>query len=263
MIVYKVSESLSSEGNVQRDAVMTWHRKLLANNTAQPSTQAHNSDQGEYPDDIFTMKQREQGAVVLHIIGILYMFLALSVVCDEFFVPALHVISDILAISDDVAGATFMAAGGSAPELFTSILGVFVAKSNIGFGTIVGSAVFNILFVIGMCVIFSKTVLHLTWWPLLRDTVFYVFALGILISFFEDSKVEWWESLILLGIYLTYVVFMYFNQKAEAKVKYLIAVLKGNETKTAPQVRIIISLFNFLSPFQKNDSFIFMLNLSL
>lgn len=31
-------------------------------------------------------------------------------------------------LEDDVAGATFMAAGGSAPELFTSLIGVFIAK---------------------------------------------------------------------------------------------------------------------------------------
>ena len=65
----------------------------------------------------------------------------------------------------------FMAAGGSAPELFTSFMGVFVAKSNVGFGAIVGSAVFNVLFVIGMCALFSKEILELTWWPLFRDCV--------------------------------------------------------------------------------------------
>lgn len=32
------------------------------------------------------------------------MFIALAVVCDEFFVPSLGVITDKLAISDDVAG---------------------------------------------------------------------------------------------------------------------------------------------------------------
>ena len=41
-----------------------------------------------------------------------------------------------------------MAAGGSAPELFTSVIGVFIAISDVGIGTIVGSAVFNVLFVI-------------------------------------------------------------------------------------------------------------------
>lgn len=39
-----------------------------------------------------------------------------------------------LEISPDVAGATFMAAGGSAPELFTSVIGVFIAKNDVGIG---------------------------------------------------------------------------------------------------------------------------------
>lgn len=43
--------------------------------------------------------------------GTLYMFIALSIVCDEFFVPSLEVITLRLKISNDVAGATLMAAG--------------------------------------------------------------------------------------------------------------------------------------------------------
>ena len=82
--------------------------------------------------------------------------------CRRYFVPALEVITERVGVSDDVAGATFMAAGGSAPELFTSFIGVFIAKSDVGFGTIVGSAVFNVLFVIGMCAVFSKEILSLT-----------------------------------------------------------------------------------------------------
>ncbi|RCN32636.1 hypothetical protein ANCCAN_21555 [Ancylostoma caninum] len=66
------------------------------------------------------------------------MFVALAVVCDEFFVPSLSVLIEVLDISEDVAGATFMAAGGSAPEFFTSVFGVFVAQNNVGIGTIVG-----------------------------------------------------------------------------------------------------------------------------
>ncbi len=51
--------------------------------------------------------------------------------------PSLEVISEKLDLSEDVAGATFMAAGSSAPELFTSIAGVTV-ESDVGVGTIVG-----------------------------------------------------------------------------------------------------------------------------
>uniref|UniRef100_H3BW27 Sodium/calcium exchanger membrane region domain-containing protein n=1 Tax=Tetraodon nigroviridis TaxID=99883 RepID=H3BW27_TETNG len=126
---------------------------------AMKSTADGNESAGEYPSDLFNLQARRRGAVVLHAFGMIYMFIALAIVCDEFFVPALTVITEKLSISDDVAGATFMAAGGSAPELFTSIIGIFISHSNVGIGTIVGSAVFNILFVIGMCAIFSKEIL--------------------------------------------------------------------------------------------------------
>ena len=191
-------------------------RKLLQ--SAVPPTPT--ADEGAiYPKEIFTLEQRRQGAVILHVIGMIYMFVALAIVCDEFFVPSLEVIIEKLNISEDVAGATFMAAGGSAPELFTSIIGVFLARSNVGIGTIVGSAVFNILFVIGICAITSKTVLHLTWWPLFRDVTFYSIDLILLIGFFIDKVVEWWESLILLSFYAWYVLFMKFNFRIESWVK--------------------------------------------
>ncbi|XP_015228829.1 PREDICTED: sodium/potassium/calcium exchanger 1-like isoform X3 [Cyprinodon variegatus] len=174
---------------------------------------------GDYPEDLFSVEQRRQGWVVLHIIGMIYMFVSLAIVCDEFFVPALGVITDKLEISDDVAGATFMAAGGSAPELFTSLIGVFISHSNVGIGTIVGSAVFNILFVIGMCAIFSREMLHLTWWPLFRDINFYILDLIMLIVFFLDNVIWWWESLMLVLGYISYVIFMKFNSQIERTFK--------------------------------------------
>lgn len=174
---------------------------------------------GEYPEDLFSVEQRRQGWVVLHILGMIYMFVALAIVCDEFFVPALEVITNILEISDDVAGATFMAAGGSAPELFTSLIGVFISHSNVGIGTIVGSAVFNILFVIGMCAVFSREMLYLTWWPLFRDVTFYILDLILLIVFFLDNMILWWESMMLVMGYFSYVVFMKFNSQIEQVVK--------------------------------------------
>lgn len=42
----------------------------------------------DFPKDFFTEKEREAGAVVLHVIASLYLFAALAVVCDKFFVPA-------------------------------------------------------------------------------------------------------------------------------------------------------------------------------
>lgn len=189
-----------------------------------------------FPKDLFTLEERRNGAIILHIIGVMYMFVALAIVCDEFFVPSLDVIIEKLDITDDVAGATFMAAGGSAPELFTSVIGVFVSFDDVGIGTIVGSAVFNILFVIGMCAIFSKTLLSLTWWPLFRDCTFYSVSLLVLIYFFRDNKIYWWEALILFSIYVCYAVFMKWNHQVECLVKKMLYKNKVTRVRSTDQL---------------------------
>jgi len=197
--------------------------------------------ESEYPDNAISEQARRDGGIILYAVGCLYMFVALAIVCDEFFVPALEVLVEKYAIEEDVAGATFMAAGGSAPELFTSLIGVFIAKSNVGFGTIIGSAVFNVLFVIGMCALFSSEILALTWWPLARDCSFYTMDLVITFIFFWTGRtedvldddgvkigtkdiglIEWWEALIMLCLYGLYVGFMKYNQQAEIFVKGLL-----------------------------------------
>ena len=155
---------------------------------------------------------------ILYFLGILYMFIAIAIVCDELFVPTLEELASDrhLNLSMDVAGATLMAAGGSAPELFTSIFGTFVQESEVGIGTVVGSAVFNVLFVIAMCAIFSKEVLELTWWPLFRDSTYYsigLILLGLFVGVISPSEIELWESIVLFGMYIGYVVMMAFNRQ--------------------------------------------------
>lgn len=187
-----------------------------------PSTDLEKSGKfGDFPQDVFNLVQLRHGAILFHIVGILYMFYALALVCDEFFVPSLDVIADKLKITPDVAGATFMAAGGSAPELFTSIIGVFIAKSDVGIGTIVGSAVFNILFVIAACAFAAKEALSLTAWPLMRDVFFYSVSLIVLVAFFNDNQIMWYEALILFLWYFCYVIFMKFNEATEDKLRSL------------------------------------------
>jgi len=164
--------------------------------------------------------------VIWWILLLVYMFLALSIVCDEFFVPALEVMSDEhhLNLSMDVAGATLMAAGGSAPELATNFVSTF-QESELGIGTIVGSAVFNVLFVIAMCSLLAKTTLTLTWWPLFRDATYYAITLIVLALFLSVSgsgNIVVWESIVLLVLYLGYCTFMYFNQ-------FLYKALTGKE----------------------------------
>ncbi|ODM93923.1 putative sodium/potassium/calcium exchanger [Orchesella cincta] len=82
----------------------------------------------QFPRPILSQNVRKHGGFLLYVSIAAYTFLALAIVCDEFFVPSLDILCELLKISPDVAGATFMAAGSSAPELATALIGVFVAK---------------------------------------------------------------------------------------------------------------------------------------
>lgn len=110
-----------------------------------------------------------------------------------------------------------LASGGSAPEFFTSLLGVFFFESDVGFGTIVGSAVFNVLFVIGLCAYFSGfDTLPLTWYPLARDSSFYLICLGTLLGVSNDRSISWVDSLVLCLLYVLYVTIMFFDPSIRA-----------------------------------------------
>jgi len=151
-------------------------------------------------------------SILLHVWGIFYMFWGLAIVCDDYFVTSLETISETLQLSDDVAGATFMAAGSSAPELFTSLMGVFAVRNDIGIGTIVGSAVFNLCVIIGGTAMLSPEILKIDWKPITRDTLFYGMSIALMIYVLSDGLVTVLESSVLVLGYVSYVIVMYFNQ---------------------------------------------------
>lgn len=148
--------------------------------------------------------------VLLYIIIILFLFIGLAIICDDFFIASLEAISQRLNLSEDVAGATFMAAGSSAPELFISIAGAG-AGSDVGVGTIVGSAVFNLLIIIALTAALAGKVLCLDWRPFVRDSIFYAMSIVAFIAFSLDTQFQYWESLMLLALYALYIVVMKFN----------------------------------------------------
>ncbi|XP_074642037.1 sodium/potassium/calcium exchanger 5-like [Tubulanus polymorphus] len=169
----------------------------------------------EFPPDFFTEEQRKAGGVFVHFLIAFYMCGALAIVCDDYFVSSLEGICERTKLKPDVAGATFMAAGSSAPELATAVIGVFIAKSDVGVGTIVGSAVFNILCIVAICGLFAGAVIQLSWWPLFRDTFCYMISVVALIVIIYDEEVHWYEGVTCLALYLLYIILMYFNTGLE------------------------------------------------
>ncbi|XP_025832357.1 probable sodium/potassium/calcium exchanger CG1090 isoform X2 [Agrilus planipennis] len=108
-----------------------------------------------------------------------------------------------------------MAAGSSAPELATVIIGVFLAQDDIGISGVIGSAVFNIMFVISVCALSTGTVCYLNWWPLVRDCTFYALSILIMFVVIYDDTISWDESLFMLIMYGVYCIALHYNPQME------------------------------------------------
>ena len=149
-----------------------------------------------------------------------------------------------------------MAAGSSAPEVATSIVTVFTTQDSTGIGTILGSAVFNLVMIVAMSGLFgagprgtlrekceaahrasgaSSTLpqgLFLDWRPFTRDCLFYVVSLIMCCSFavtevgdWYNAEVDsrpgfrWWEGLVLSLSYVVYIAAMVKNDELMACLK--------------------------------------------
>ena len=144
--------------------------------------------------------------ILISTLALLITFYALHRVTDIYFVESLEIISHRLRMTSDIAGATLMAMGSSAPELFTSLLALVkgIEHANLGAGTIVGSAIFNILVIVGASVMMRPTVL--TWQPVVRDMSFYILSILLLYWAFQDGFITFEESIFFIVFYVVYLI---------------------------------------------------------
>ncbi|ALC49668.1 CG12061, partial [Drosophila busckii] len=152
------------------------------------------------------------------IVCTLYFFVMLAIVCDDYLVTSMERLCYTLRMPYDVAGATFLAAATSAPELFVSLISTFITKGDLGIGTIVGSSVFNVLAIAAVCGLLSPAA-TLDWWPISRDTLWYLIAIAVLFVFVFDSHIKLYEAGIMFGLYFVYLVLLIFDRKIQKKIR--------------------------------------------
>lgn len=144
----------------------------------------------------------------------------LAIITDSFFIVSLDRISRELKLSDEVAGASLMAMGSSAPELCIALIALFSAggsHSDVGVGTIVGSAVFNILVITGVSAVVAKN-LDIHMFAVRRDTLCYLGAIAYLLLVFWDGRIALMEAILGLVAYASYVILLVAWKSPERKV---------------------------------------------
>ncbi|XP_060834605.1 sodium/potassium/calcium exchanger 4-like [Rhopalosiphum padi] len=172
-------------------------------------------------EEIFIFEERFYTILCTSVVA-LYLFLFLGVVCNRYLVPSIHIISHRMKLSQDVAGASVMAAAVACPELFVNILATFFTEGDVGIGTVVGTGLFNILLVPGLCVLMAdQEFIHLENWPITRDVSMYLLTISLLVWSLADNKVYAYEAFILIIVYMVYLLILSYSSYFEKIFKYI------------------------------------------
>lgn len=169
---------------------------FMARNTEELST----SNESNVP-----VKQMPYWKIFLFIV----LGLAGLVLGGNLFVESACDIALSLGISETVVGLTIVAAGTSLPELATSVVAARKGSSAIAIGNVVGSNIFNIFFVMGMCATIA---------PMKVGNISYIDLALMLVSMlmlwgfsFSKRKIERWEGALLIIVYLIYLSYLVYN----------------------------------------------------
>lgn len=132
--------------------------------------------------------------------------LALIVWGSDVTVEAAKELARIFGMSERFIGLTIVALGTSLPELFTSVMAARKGNADIAIGNIVGSNVFNILFVVSL----SALITPIPFAPAFRvDTlVALAAAVILLLCTMKDKCLKRWHGVVLLSGYLIYFVYL-------------------------------------------------------
>ena len=125
---------------------------------------------------------------------------------SDFTVDAATNIATALGMSERFIGLTIVALGTSLPELVTSVSAAIKGKADIAIGNIVGSNIFNILFVIGTSalitpVVFNPAFTFDMWAMIISGAALWLFVV-------RKNKLARWSGAAMLAMYAAYFIYL-------------------------------------------------------
>lgn len=154
-------------------------------------------DRKKIEDKKFSIKD-----IIFIVIG-----LACVVLGGDLTVDNATLIAKAWGLSDRFIGLTVVAIGTSLPELCTSLVALFKGENDIAVGNVIGSNIFNILFILGSSSLLSPMNIGIE--SVIDLMILIIGSIGILIFFFNDFKIKKPEALSMLMFYATYCIYIF------------------------------------------------------
>ena len=132
--------------------------------------------------------------------------LALVVWGADVAVDAATALARIFGLSERFIGLTVVALGTSLPELFTSVTAARKGNADIAIGNIVGSNIFNILFVVGL----SSMIIDVPFAPNFRIDMAVAVAASLFmwVASLKQKKLVRWHGFVMLAGYAAYFLYL-------------------------------------------------------
>lgn len=114
-------------------------------------------------------------------------------------------IAQAFGMSDNLIGLTVVALGTSLPEFVTSVMATKKGKLDIAIGNVIGSNIFNILFVLGISSLFNVLTVSVV---TLIDIFFSLFITSVLLYVVcKFKKINKLNGIIFIILYISYMIF--------------------------------------------------------
>ena len=125
----------------------------------------------------------------------------------DYFVDGASSVAKLLKVPSVIIGLTIVAFGTSLPELVTSVMAARKGNADIAVGNIVGSNIFNILFVIGTSALITNIPYGSNFYV---DTVVAIVTAVLLLLCVvnKEHKLKRWGGAVMLASYAAYFVYL-------------------------------------------------------
>lgn len=162
-----------------------------------------------------------------------YIFLVLGMTADEFFCPALAVISKLLGLSENLAGVTLLAFGNGAPDLFTAFAN-YEGDSELMYAELFGAAAFIIGTVAAVIVLMRPFTVVAS--DFRRDVMFFLVACVWIAVAFYNERFTYFEANGAILIYVLYfAVVLVQHFRAKRRIRRTTALLQYNLSDSLQQ----------------------------
>ncbi|MFH1320351.1 MAG: calcium/sodium antiporter [Bacteroidota bacterium] len=142
-------------------------------------------------------------SVVFIVFGIVGMFLG-----GKWVVEGGVEIARLFGLSESFIGLTIVAVGTSLPELVTSAMAAYRRNADIAIGNVVGSNIFNLLWVLGVSAVINPLPFDVLSNTDILMVVFSSALLIIVMPFGKKNVIERWNGIVFLLIYAGYIGFL-------------------------------------------------------